>query len=231
MHISEGVLSLPVLAGGGAITAVATIYGLKKLDYDKIMTVAMFSSTFFVASFIHIALGPGSVHLLLSGMLGLILGWAAFPAILAALFLQALLFQYGGLAVLGINSVIIAGPAVILGVLLKPWLKNGGRKRRIAAVSTGFLSVFCSSLLMAAALIATDTGFTKAALLMVAWSIPVSVLEGFITLTMVQFLAKVQPDILFFSEQTGVPTSSGTCSPLASPPKQEPAATRVTKRK
>ncbi|THB76612.1 MAG: cobalt transporter CbiM [Desulfobulbaceae bacterium] len=202
MHISEGVLSLPVLATGGTITFFSTMYGLKKLDYDKIMTVAMFSSAFFVASFIHIPLGPGSVHLLLSGIVGLILGWAAFPAILAALFLQALLFQYGGLAVIGVNTVIIAAPAVILGLFFRPWLVQPGKKRFIASGAAGFFSIFFSSLLMAAALIATDAGFAKAALLLVAWSIPVSILEGVITISIVKFLATVQPEILFFSENS-----------------------------
>ena len=36
------------------------------------------------------------LHLVLNGLMGLLLGWLAVPAILVALFLQALLFQFGG---------------------------------------------------------------------------------------------------------------------------------------
>ncbi len=67
MHISEGILTAPVLAGGAALTIAGTAIGLEKLDYDRIMTVSLLSATFFVASLIHVPIGPGSVHLLLGG--------------------------------------------------------------------------------------------------------------------------------------------------------------------
>ena len=104
MHIAEGVLSPPILAAGYALTAVGTALGLRRLDYDKLMTVAILAATFFVGSLIHVPIGPSSAHLILNGLLGVLLGWAVFPAILAALALQALLFQYGGLVVLGVNT-------------------------------------------------------------------------------------------------------------------------------
>ena len=88
MHISEGILSAPVLISGGALTVVGTAIGLKRLDYDRIMGVAIMAATFFVAALIHVPLGPGSVHLVLNGLLGVVLGWACFPAILIALLLQ-----------------------------------------------------------------------------------------------------------------------------------------------
>jgi cobalt/nickel transport system permease protein len=39
------------------------------------------SATFFVASLIHVPVGPSSVHLIMSGLAGLVLGWTAFPAL------------------------------------------------------------------------------------------------------------------------------------------------------
>ena len=201
MHISEGVLSIPVLVGGAALTAAGIAVGLKKIDYDRIMTVALFSSTFFVASFIHIPIGPVSVHLLLSGLLGLILGWAAFPAIFAALLLQALLFQYGGLLVLGVNTAIIAAPAVLWGLVLKSGLQYNGRKRIILSFLSGCLPLLFSALLMAASLILSQSGFQKASMIILLWNIPIAVLEGVITVFTVSFLARVQPEILFISER------------------------------
>ena len=85
MHISEGVLSAPVLLSGAALTAAGTAIGLKNLDYDHIAQVGILSATFFVASLIHVPIGPSSVHLLINGIVGLLLGWAAFPAILVGL--------------------------------------------------------------------------------------------------------------------------------------------------
>ena len=199
MHISEGVLSAPVLLGGGAIAAVGTAIGLKRIDYDKMMTVALFGSAFFVASFIHVPIGPVSVHLLLSGLLGLILGWSAFPAILAALFLQAVMFQYGGMLVLGVNTAIIAAPAVAAGLILKPALKANGNGRKPAFFLAGFLPIIVSTVLMAGCLVLTNTEFQKASYILILWNIPVAVLEGLITMFTVEFLARVQPEILNFT--------------------------------
>ena len=85
MHISEGVLSTPVLLAGGALTVVGSAIGLKTLDYERIMTVSLLTATFFVASLIHVPLGPGNIHLVLGGLMGIVLGWSCFPAILVAL--------------------------------------------------------------------------------------------------------------------------------------------------
>jgi len=199
MHISEGVLTVPALVGGGIITAAGTMIGLKKIDYDQVMTIGLFSSAFFIASFIHVPMGPSSVHLLLNGLLGLILGWAAFPAILAALFLQAVLFQYGGIIVLGANAAIICAPAVFLGLLLRPFLQTNGKKRLLASFCAGFFSILGSSLFMAASLVFSNEGFQTASYLLVLWNLPIAVLEGIITMFTVSFLARVQPEILSFS--------------------------------
>ncbi len=196
MHISEGILSAPVLAGGAVLTTVGTAIGLKKLDYDRIMSVSLLSATFFVASLIHVPLGPGSVHLLLGGLLGLILGWGAFPAIVVALMLQALFFQYGGIVVLGVNGVIIAGPAVFCGLILHPWLKKNSKQRAIAGFLAGFCSILLSAILMAMALYFSDHGFLKVAGLVLISHLPVMLIEGLITMFVVNFLVKVQPEIL-----------------------------------
>jgi cobalt/nickel transport system permease protein len=199
MHISEGILSGPVLLGGGCLTILGTAIGFKSMDSERIMTVALFSATFFVASLIHIPIGPGSVHLLLSGLMGLILGWAAFPAILVALLLQALFFQYGGLLVLGVNTFNMAAPAVCCGLLLHPWLHQGKARRSTASFVAGFSAILLSALLTAASLWLSDRGLSHAAGILVASHIPVMLIEGCITLFIVGFLARVQPEILAFS--------------------------------
>ena len=180
MHISEGVLSAPVLLSCGAIAAAGTAVGLKKIDLDQIMTVSLLTATFFVASLIHVPLGPGSIHLVLSGLLGVILGWACFPAIVTALILQAIFFQYGGLTVLGVNAVIMAVPAIFTFYLVRPWLKTNGRKRAVAAFLGGFSAILFSSLLMALALVTTDKGFLDSVKIIFAAHLPLMVVEGFI---------------------------------------------------
>lgn len=196
MHISEGVLSPPVLAVGAAITTVGTAIGLKKLDYNRIMTVSLLTATFFVASLIHVPLGPGNVHLVLGGLMGIVLGWSCFPAILIALILQSLFFNYGGLVVLGVNTSVMALPALFVFYLFRPWVETDGNKRKFAAFAAGFLAILISSLLMALALWTTDKGFLKVAQLVVAAHLPVMIIEGIITMFTVTFLTKVQPEFL-----------------------------------
>lgn len=196
MHISEGVLSPPVLLIGAAVTTVGTAIGLKKLDYDHIMTVSLLTATFFVASLIHVPIGPGNVHLILGGLMGIVLGWSCFPAILIALFLQSLFFNYGGLVVLGVNTTTMALPALLCFYLFRPWVEKNGHKRKIAAFGAGFFSILVSSFIMALALWSTDKGFIQAAQLVIAAHIPLMIIEGIITMFTVTFLAKVQPEFL-----------------------------------
>ncbi len=201
MHISEGILNPPVLITGAALSAIGTAIGLKKLDYDHIMTVSLLSATFFVASLIHVPIGPGSVHLLLGGLIGLILGWGAYPAIITALLLQAVFFQYGGIVVLGANGLIIAAPAVFCGIFLQPYLQGSKKQLMISGFLAGFCSMFFSSLLMATTLYVSDHGFLRVAGIVLASHLPVMLIEGLITSFVVSFLARVQPEILSLANQ------------------------------
>lgn len=195
MHISEGILSAPILLGGASLTAVGTVIGLKKLDLDRIMEVSMLTATFFVASLIHVPIGPASIHLVLNGLLGIMLGWACFPAILVGLLLQAVFFQYGGLMVLGVNAVNMALPAVLCFYLTRPLL-NSEKTRPLAGFIAGSGAILISAVFMALSLTFTDTGFLATAKITVLANIPIMVIEGFITMFIVSFIGRVHPELL-----------------------------------
>ncbi|MBU0680212.1 MAG: cobalt transporter CbiM [Proteobacteria bacterium] len=195
MHLSEGILSGPILLAGGVFAVMGTAIGLRKIDQERIMTTALLSAAFFVASLVHVPIGPGSVHLLLNGLMALLLGWGCFPAILVALSLQAIFFQFGGFTVLGVNVVIIAGSALVGSFFFRPWLGDP-KKRAVAGFLAGFLSVACAALFMALALVTTDQNFLVTARLVFLAHLPVMVVEGMITMFVVSFLARVQPEIL-----------------------------------
>lgn len=199
VHISEGVLSPTILGAGAALAALGTAVGLRRLDYDRLMTVAILAAAFFVGSLIHVPIGPASAHLILNGLLGVILGWAAFPAILVALALQAVLFQYGGITVLGVNTFNMACPAVLCFLLLRPMLMREGRMRAVGAFCCGALSVAGAGLLTALSLAFTDEGFVQAASILFMAHIPVMIAEGVVTVLAVSFLAKVRPELLRFA--------------------------------
>ena len=200
MHIAEGVLSPPVLAAGGALCAAGLWLGLRRLSDSRLVTVAMLSAAFFVASLVHVPVGPSSVHLLLNGLLGLVLGWAAFPAIFTGLLLQAMLFQFGGLAVLGCNTVNMALPAVVFGLALRPLLGRGKLVSAMAGFLAGFLAVFGAALLTALCLWSTDEGFLAAAKALCLAELPVSAVEGLISMLAAGFLLRTCPE-LFTSDR------------------------------
>lgn len=196
MHIAEGVLSTPVLLGGAALTLAGTTIGLRGLDYDRLMTTAVLAAVFFVASLVHVPLGPGNVHLILNGFLGILLGWAAFPALLAALLLQAVLFQFGGLTTLGVNTAIMACPAVLCSLLFSSSLVKSAARRRFAAFCCGALSVAGAALMAALALSFSEEGFSRSAQILFVAHIPIMLVEGLLTALIVDFTARVRPEIL-----------------------------------
>lgn len=124
MHLSEGVLEWPVLASAAALSALGVGLGMRTLTQDRLPTAAVLTAVFFVGGTVHIPIGVGSVHLVLTGLLGLLLGWSIFPVLLIGLFLQAVLLSFGGFAVLGANLLVLALPAALVGALLRPVLRS-----------------------------------------------------------------------------------------------------------
>ena len=124
------------------------------------------------------------------------MGIAAFPAILTALVLQSLIFQYVGLTSLGVNAVIMALPAVLVHYLFLPLVGRSSRLTFTAGFLSGFFAVGLSSLLMGAALWFTNEDFLKTCIAILVSHVPVMVIEGIITGFCVTFLLKVYPEIL-----------------------------------
>ncbi len=202
MHISEGVLSPPVLIAGGVLAVAGVTAGLKQTETDQIPKVAVLSSAFFVASLIHVPVGPTSMHLVLNGITGLLLGWAAFPAIFVGLALQAILFQFGGLTTLGVNTFNMAFPAVLCFYLFSPLLRRENRSWNVTAgVASGVLAILMSALLIGLSLVFTGQSFLRVAQIAVVAHTPIMVVEGILTGFCVLFLKKVKPELL-------VPSSS-----------------------
>jgi cobalt/nickel transport system permease protein len=198
MHISEGVLTAPVLGAGAVLTVAGLAVGLKKMDYEKLPEVGVLSSVFFVASLIHVPIGPSAAHLVLNGICGLLLGWLAFPAILVGLTLQAVLFGFGGLTTLGVNTFNMAFPAVVLGYLCGHFVKSpNSAVRAVAEFAAGAGAILLSGIMVAASLVlALGESIDVAARLIVVAHLPVMVIEGLLTIFVVEFIRKVRPEML-----------------------------------
>lgn len=113
VHISNGVLSPPWIWLGFTGMVLLLIPAMTRIADEEIPRIALLTAAFFLASSIHVKLGPTSVHLLLNGLVGVVLGWRAGLAIPIGLTLQAFLLEHGGLSTIGINSCVLTIPALL----------------------------------------------------------------------------------------------------------------------
>ncbi len=212
MHISEGILPSKILISGYAITGVILWYSLRQLNRQSnpsegIPQAALLTAAFFIASGIQIPIPPASVHFVLNGLLGAVLGWYAFPAIIVGLLFQAIMFGHGGLTTLGINAVIMGIPALIAGFLfhirhqIKPKLKES-LSLQLFGFLAGMVGVGLSAVLFFSIVITNlpstlDQHLEKTAIYGLTFAhIPLILIEGVFTAMVVSFLQRVKPEIL-----------------------------------
>jgi len=129
--------------------------------------------------------------------MGLVLGWAAFPAVFVALLLQAVFFQFGGITTLGVNVVNMALPAVACHYLFRRAV--AGRRDGVAAVgafAAGAFSIALAYLLWSFCLWSAGKAFGVVVLATLAPYAVVTIVEGAITASAVGFLRRVRPQAL-----------------------------------
>lgn len=212
MHIPDGILPAQVCAAGYAIAVPVAWYSLRKINRQPDPTIgipkaALLTATFFVASSIHIPVPPVSVHLVLNGLLGAILGYYAFPAILIGLFFQAVIIGHGGLTTLGVDAAMMGIPALVSYHIFR--LRHPLAKRfnqRFADGMCGFLAgmtgLGLSAVIFMTLIITTlpaglDATTEKTAIYGLSLAhVPLAALEGAFTAMLVLFLQRVKPELL-----------------------------------
>jgi cobalt/nickel transport system permease protein len=197
MHIAEGILSPPVLVGGALVALAGLAQGLRTVKPETVPRVGVISAALFIAALIHVPIGVASAHLTLVGLAGLLLGWAAFPAVFVALLLHAILFQFGGLTTLGVNTAAAALPALVVFLLFRRSLHSRGAWGFVGPFLGGALGVALAGVIVAAALFFSDeAAFTEAAVAVLLAHVPIMIIEGVICAFCVGFLRTVKPEML-----------------------------------
>ncbi|MEB3159982.1 MAG: cobalt transporter CbiM [Synechocystis sp.] len=212
MHIPDGLLPAQVVAGGYAVTGLATWYCLRQINRrgdarEQIPKASLLTAAFFVASSLYVPLPPVSVHLILNGLLGVILGYFALPAILIGLFFQALMIGHGGLTTLGVNGAMMGIPALLaygvfqqhqrLGKVLPTRPALG-----ICAFLGGSLGLALTVLIFIGLTLTTlptgldQTAEKQAIFVLALGHIPLMLLEGTVTALLVLFLQRAKPQLL-----------------------------------
>lgn len=196
MHISDGVLPLSVTVGGYAASAALAAWSARRTRSEALPKVAVVTAAFFVASLIHVPFGPTSVHLLIPGLAGALLGPSAFLAIGLGLLLQSILFQFGGLTALGANALMMGVPALVCGVFFQRLKGTTQRRQSIVGGIAGALGTTLAALILALLLAAGGEDFFGVAKLALAAHVPVILIEGVVSAFTVGFLARVKPELL-----------------------------------
>ena len=212
MHIPDGILPAQLCIGGYGLTGFTTWFCLQKINRSAdpaqgIPKAALLTAAFFTASLVHIPIPPTSVHFVLNGLLGVVLGYYAFPAILVGLFLQAVMFGHGGFSTLGVNALIMGLPALVAALIFQLSDRFPTRLNPPAVISlfsflAGATAVALSTLMFYSLVLFNlpadlDANAERTALLTLAFAhLPLILLEGVFTVIVVSFLAKVKPELL-----------------------------------
>jgi len=203
MHISEGILTTPVWLAGYAGTAVLAAVTMRKLDMEEVPKISVITAVFFIASLIKVPLGPASIHLILNGLVGVVLGWRAFAAIMLGIILQAIIFGHGGITVIGINSLMLGGGALIAYMVWQQRHRFSFKKRELVfGALAGAAGTISSGLVLAGALITTGEEFYAIAATVLAAHVPIMLIEAAVVGSSAAFLYKTKPDILAGRRQT-----------------------------
>ncbi|MDL2261733.1 CbiM family transporter [Methanimicrococcus sp. OttesenSCG-928-J09] len=153
MHISDGVLPTWVLAVGWIITIILLIVSIawskKQIGNltEKVPQVAVMTAALFVACMLKIPMPPTSLHLMLAGLAGIILGPLVFVCIFISLLLQAILFQFGGITVLGVNTLLMGIPG-LCGYLIFMALSKTKSPSWLSSAVTSFVAVTITTVLL-----------------------------------------------------------------------------------
>lgn len=198
MHISDTILPTTVWLGGYGVTGVCTAVVASRIREEELTRTAVLTSLFFATSSIAIPLPWGSAHLMLTGLLGIVLGWKAFPATLTALLLQLLMFGYGGALTLGINTFTMASGSVVAYYVFRSRrvLRPSVARDAAAGALAGALGVLTAAAVYFAALLSGGDHLQDAARFAFLVHLPVVAVEAVITAYAVVFLRKVQPELL-----------------------------------
>lgn len=214
MHIPDGFLSTPVWAtlDAAAVPAAAVVVRRAQRTFDpaRIPALGVMGAFVFAAQMINFPVGAGtSSHLVGGALLAYTLGPAAASVVMIAILsIQSLVFQDGGLLALGANVLNMAVVGVLAGYL-PFYLWGGGRRRKFAIFAGGALSVLVSAILALSELLISGVPMPRAALaLSMAVFAASSVLEGAITLAVVQGLDVIQPNFVR-KPATGRPLAAG----------------------
>lgn len=204
LHIPDGFLSLTVLLICWVIAivmlAVAISRTNKSLGEKQVPLMGIMAAFIFAAQMLNFPVAGGtSGHLLGGALAAIVLGpWAAMLAMTAVIAVQGLLFQDGGLLVMGANILNMGLITVVVGYGLYRGAINRSRKTRLAVAGVAaWLSVMAGALLTSLQLWLSGTARLQVVVpAMLGAHALIGIGEALITVGALAFILQTRPDLL-----------------------------------
>jgi len=216
MHMADALLSPAVggafIAASGVTLAVSARKIAQDPDDRKVPLMGVMGAFVFAAQMINFTIpATGSSGHLGGGMLlAILLGpYRAFITIASVLVVQALLFADGGLLALGTNIWNLGFYPCFIGILIYKVI--AGSKPSPARISAAAMVSALIALEMGAFSVAVETvlsgrselPFGRFAAVMLGIHLPIGLVEGLVTVTVVNFIRRLRPEILDESPAAG----------------------------
>ena len=206
LHIPDGFVSAPVAAAGwvasAALIALAVRRADRRLEERAVPLMGVMAAFIFAAQMVNFPVAGGtSGHLIGAALAAILLGpWAAIIVMTAVVGLQALLFQDGGLAALGVNVFNMA----VLATLVAWTLHRGARALglsgaalTVAVFAAAWISVEAAAVATALQLAVSNTSPAEVALpALFAVHALIGIGEALITFGALTLIRTARPDLV-----------------------------------
>jgi len=211
LHIPDGFLSILVSLICWTITAVVIAIAVsrtnKALGEKQVPLMGVMAAFIFAAQMINFPVAGGtSGHLLGGALAAIVLGpWAAMLVMTAVIAVQALLFQDGGLLVMGANILNMGLITAAIGYGLYRGVMNRPRGTRLAVAGiAAWLSVMAGALATAFQLWLSGTSnLQTVAIAMLGVHALIGIGEALITVAALAFIFRTRPDLVDDTSASG----------------------------
>ncbi len=204
LHVPDGFLSLSVALLCWAVTVTFLSVALRRtqntLGERQIPLMGVMAAFIFAAQMINFPVAGGtSGHLLGGALAAIVIGpWAGMLVMASVIAVQALLFQDGGLLVMGANILNMGILTVLVGYGLYRGAAGQGRSVRLAvAGAAAWLSVMAAALATSLQLWLSGTSALRIVVpTMLGVHAFIGVGEALITVAALAFIMRTRPDLL-----------------------------------
>lgn len=219
MHMADALLSpqvgVAMVAAGGVTLAASARKLAADPDDRKVPLMGVMGAFVFAAQMINFTIpGTGSSGHLGGGMLlMLLLGpYAAFITMASVLLVQALFFADGGILALGANLWNMGFYSCFVGWIIYRAIagKGPGRARMsVAAVVATLIALELGAISVAVETVLSgrsELPFAQFGLLMVGIHFPIALVEGLVTVAVVNYVYRIRPELLAAAPPSSAPS-------------------------